>query len=194
LIIALAMPDFDFQPYRDFVLLDGDKQRASYTPTDALLPLQVGMVAQREQTDSSQERTVEQLPVLEGLRKYALGDSREHVILAGRPGSGKSTALQQLRLALAAEGLVPVLVQLKGDRSVPEMIQREFRRAKQKVSLDQIDDWLLGDRLVLLLDGVNEIPKDSLRRDLADFREQNSTVEMIFTTRDLALGGDLGIS
>jgi hypothetical protein len=52
------MPDFDFQPYRDFILLDGDKQRALYTPTDALLPLQVG------------------------------------------------TALQQLRLALAAEGFL----------------------------------------------------------------------------------------
>jgi HEAT repeat protein len=190
------MSDFDFQPYRDFILLDGDKRRALYTPTDALLPLQVGMVAQREQgdqTDSSQERVVEQLPVLEGLRKYALGDQREHVILAGRPGSGKSTALQQLRLALAAEGLVPVLVQLKGDRSVPEMIQEEFRRAKQKVSLDQIDDWLLADRLVLLLDGVNEIPTDDLRRGLAEFRDQNATVPMIFTTRDLAVGGDLGI-
>jgi HEAT repeat protein/energy-coupling factor transporter ATP-binding protein EcfA2 len=196
------MSDFDFQPYRDFILLDGDKQRALYTPTDALLPLQVGMVAQGEQTDSSQERVVEQLPVLDGLRKYALGDQREHVILAGRPGSGKSTALQQLRLALATEGLVPVLVQLKGDRSVPEMIQGEFRRAKQRVTLEQIDDWLLagsetslqGNQLVLLLDGVNEIPTDDLRRDLATFREQNSTVPMIFTTRDLALGGDLGIS
>jgi predicted NACHT family NTPase len=190
------MSDFDFQPYRDFILLDGDKQQALYTPTDALLPLQVGMIAQREQGDqanSSQERTVEQLPVLEGLRKYALGDGREHVILAGRPGSGKSTALQQLRLALAAEGLVPVLVQLKGDRSVPEIIQGEFRRAKQKVSLEQIDDWLLADRLVLLLDGVNEIPTDDLRRGLAEFRDQNATVPMIFTTRDLAVGGDLGI-
>ncbi len=191
------MSDFDFQPYRDFILLDGNKQRALYTPTDALLPLQVGMIAQQEledQTESSPTRKVEQLPVLEGLRKYALGNPREHVILAGRPGSGKSTALQQLRLALAAEGLVPVLVQLKGDRSVPAMIQGEFRRARQRVSLEQIDDWLLADQLILLLDGINEIPKDDLRRDLADFREQNSTVPMIFTTRDLALGGDLGIS
>ncbi len=182
------MSDFDFQPYRYFVLSDGDNQRAFYTPTDALLPLQVGMAGQHEQ-----EMDRVQLPVLDGLRKYVLGDKREHVILAGRPGSGKSTALHQLRLALAAESLVPILVQLKGNRSVQEMIQGEFRRAKQKVSLDQIDDWLLADRLVLLLDGVNEIPTDDLRRGLADFREQNSTVSMIFTTRDLVVGGDLGI-
>jgi DNA polymerase III delta prime subunit len=188
------MSDFDFQPYRDFILLDGDKQGALYTPTDALLPLQVGTIAQREQRNQTEfSPRVEQLPVLEGLRKYALGDKREHVILAGRPGSGKSTALQQLRSTLAAEGFVPVLVRLKGDRSVPEMIQGEFRRAQQKVSLEQIDDWLLADRLVLLLDGVNEIPTDDLRRSLADFREQNTTVPMIFTTRDLAVGGDFGI-
>jgi HEAT repeat protein len=190
------MSDFDFQPYRDFILLDGDRQQALYTPTDALLPLQVGIIAQqelRDQIQSSPARAVEKLPVLDGLRKYALGEKRKHVILSGRPGSGKSTALQQLRLALAAEGLMPILVQLKGDRSIPEMIQGEFRRAKQRVSLEQIDDWLLADRLVLLLDGVNEIPTDDLRRGLADFREQNATVPMIFTTRDLAVGGDLGI-
>jgi HEAT repeat protein len=78
------MSDFDFQPYRDFILLDGDKQRALYTPTDALLLLQVGTLDRRKQgvqTESLPERTAEQLPVLEGLRKYALGDKRELVAL-----------------------------------------------------------------------------------------------------------------
>jgi HEAT repeats len=132
-------------------------------------------------------------PVMKELRKYALGDRREHVILSGRPGSGKSKALQQLRLTLAQEGLVPVLVKLKGDQSIPEMIQGEFRRAKQKVSLEQIDDWLLVDQLVLLLDGVNEIPNDNLQRKLESFRQDNSTVPMIFTTRDFLVCRDLGI-
>jgi energy-coupling factor transporter ATP-binding protein EcfA2 len=192
------MTDFDFQPYRDFVLRHYGKQLVLYTPTDASLPLPVGMSFQPDQrmdrTESLPKRTVELLPVLDGLRKYGLGDQKEHVLLSGRPGSGKSTALQQLRLVLAAEGGVPVLVQLKGDRSIPEMIQGEFRWAQQRVTLEQVDDWLLADRLILLLDGVNEIPTDDLRRDLAGFREQNSKVPMIFTTRDLALGGDLGIS
>jgi energy-coupling factor transporter ATP-binding protein EcfA2 len=192
------MSDFDFQPYQDFILRHHEQQQTSYTPTDVLLPLQVGTLVKGEQQlekdpEAPPEHQEERLSVLEGLCKYALGDKKEHVILAGRPGSGKSTALKQLRLALAAEGLVPVLVPLKSDKSVPEMIQGEFRRAKQKVSLDQIDDWLLADQLVLLLDGVNEIPTDDLRRGLVDFREQNGTVPMIFTTRDLAIGGDLGI-
>ncbi len=193
------MSDFDFQPYRDFVLRHHEQQQTLYTPTDVLLPLQVATSVKLKQRlekeqEAPPEHKEEQLPVLEGLRKYSLGDQREHIILTGKPGSGKSTALQQLRLALAVEGLVPVLVQLKSDRSIPEMIQGEFRRAKQQVSLEQIDDWLLADQLVLLLDGVNEIPTDDLRQHLDYFRSQNLTVPMIFTTRDLVLGGDLGIS
>ncbi|NJM49155.1 MAG: signal transduction protein with Nacht domain protein, partial [Alkalinema sp. RU_4_3] len=141
----------------------------------------------------AEERRVEQFPVLEGLRRYALGEEREHVLLAGRPGSGKSMALRQWVVTLAGEGLVPVLVQLKGDRTVPELIKAEFRRAKVAVTEAQIDDWLMDDRLILLLDGVNEIPTEALRRDLAQFREENLSVPMVLTTRDLAIGGDFGI-
>jgi HEAT repeat protein len=190
------MSDFDFQPYRDFILCDDGKRRSLYTPTDALLPLQVGMIAQREQGDqaeSSPERMVKQLPVLEGLREYGLGDEREHVILAGKPGSGKSTALWQLRLALADEGLVPVLVQLKGKTTILEAIANELEKGDLELELRDIKRLLRNQKLILLLDGVNEIPTDDLRRGLAEFREQNATVPMIFTTRDLAVGGDLGI-
>jgi HEAT repeat protein len=184
------MSEFDFQPYLSAIARHYGQQRHLYTLTDALLPLEARSV-EREEDD--REQRVEEFPVLAGLRKYALGDEREHVLLAGRPGSGKSTALWQLVVELAADGLVPVLVQLKGDRTVPELIQAEFRRMKQRVALEQIEDWLLADRLVLLLDGVNEIPNDDLRRSLAQFREDNLSVPMIFTTRDLSLGGDLGI-
>jgi energy-coupling factor transporter ATP-binding protein EcfA2 len=181
----------DFEPYLTAIARLYSQQNALYIPTDALLPLEARFVEQQD-TQQQQERQVEQFPVLTGLRKYALGEKR-HVLLAGRPGSGKSTALKQLAIALAEEGQVPVLVQLKGDRTVPELIQAEFRRAKQRVTLEQIEDWLLADRLILLLDGVNEIPNDDLRRGLAQFREDNSTVPMIFTTRELSIGGDLGI-
>jgi predicted NACHT family NTPase len=77
-----------------------------YTPTDAVecqaiqrqkfplrlnLGLQVRRVQPQEQEGQASEK-VEQLPVLEGLRKY----QDNHVLLVGRPGSGKSTALQRL--------------------------------------------------------------------------------------------------
>jgi HEAT repeat protein len=86
-----------------------------------------------------------------------------------------------------------VYVQLKGDRSITDLIMAEFRRAKVRVTPEQLGDWLFNDQLLLLLDGVNEIPSDEQRRKLQEFREDNSTTPMIFTTRDLAVGGDLGI-
>jgi predicted NACHT family NTPase len=48
---------------------------------------------EREEKGKGQEK-IERLGVLEGLHKYA----SEHVLLVGRPGSGKSTALVRLLL------------------------------------------------------------------------------------------------
>jgi hypothetical protein len=190
---SACMSELDFQPYLKFVRQHYGVAQSFYTPTDAILPLQVRSVVKDDREERGSNQKIEQFPVLVGLRQYAIGEKREHVLLAGRPGSGKSTALRQLVVELVADGLVPVLVQLKGDRAVPELIKAEFRRAKIKVTDEQIEDWLLADRLVLLLDGVNEIPHDDLRRSLAQLREDNPSVPMVFTTRDLSLGGDLGI-
>jgi HEAT repeat protein/energy-coupling factor transporter ATP-binding protein EcfA2 len=195
-INLITPPGIYFQPYRKAVIDHYSQQCHLYTPTDALLPLEARSVERQAQDEGQKqqpEKMGEPFPVLDGLRKYALGTKREHVLLAGRPGSGKSTTLRQLAMSLAQEGQVPVLIQLKGDRPVPDLIQAEFRRRKQPVTSEQIDEWLLDDRLVLLLDGVNEIPNDDLRRKLAQFRDDNLTVPMIFTTRAL-LGDDLGIN
>lgn len=192
-----SLSEIDFQPYREAVISHYSQQRHLYTPTDALLPLEARSVERQAQYDGQKqqrEKTVEQFPVLEGLRKYALGNQREHVLLAGRPGSGKSTTLRQLAVALAEEGQVPVFVQLKGDRPVLETIASELEKGDlYDLEPKEIKRLLRQQRFVLLLDGVNEIPNDDLRRKLAEFREDNPTVPMIFTTRDLSLGGDLGI-
>jgi predicted NACHT family NTPase len=64
---------------------------------------------------SKEEQKVERLSVLEGLQKYA----PNHVLLVGRPGSGKSTALVRLLVATAQQALqnphsqIPVLVELR---------------------------------------------------------------------------------
>ena len=65
--------------------------------------LMVQTVEQDRGKRGQQEQTVERLSVLDGLRKYAC----EHVLLVGRPGSGKSTALVRL-LEEAKAALTPL--------------------------------------------------------------------------------------
>ena len=66
------------------------RQRVESEPL--LLDFMVQMVPDRE--ERGKEEKIERLGVLEGLRKY----SSDHVLLVGRPGSGKSTALVRLVL------------------------------------------------------------------------------------------------
>ncbi|NJM48351.1 MAG: hypothetical protein HC860_21050 [Alkalinema sp. RU_4_3] len=105
------MSEFDFQRYLEFVRSHYAESQGFYTSTDAILPLKVQSVERQERDPDHQPsvQKVEQLPVLEGLRRYALGEKREHVLLAGRPGSGKSMALRQLVVQLAVAPRPPIL-------------------------------------------------------------------------------------
>lgn len=120
-------------PHRPYLqsLIDDRKYQQKwgfYTPTDAIgrLPeqaatgLDIGLMVQlmqpqqseaqaaqaserqeKEQQEKERQEKTERLPVLEGIRKYA----PEHVLLMGRPGSGKSTALLRLLLDEARNAL-----------------------------------------------------------------------------------------
>jgi hypothetical protein len=44
-----------------------------------------------------------------------------------------------------------------------------------------------------LMDGLNELPSEAARLDVAKFRQDYPKVSMIFTMRDLSLGGDFGL-
>jgi predicted NACHT family NTPase len=137
--------------------------------------------------------------VLEGLRKYALGRERQHVLLAGRPGSGKSTTLKRLRLELADAEIadstqpIPIYIQLKRDSSPLELIANELEKGDIELEEKELKRLLSRNHLLLLFDGVNKIPSEQRRRQLQDFRDDNPDTPMIFTTRDLSVGGDLGI-
>ncbi|MGH2414964.1 MAG: hypothetical protein ACRDEA_15000, partial [Microcystaceae cyanobacterium] len=88
---------------------------------------------ERDNERGEKQEKIERFSVLEGLRQYA----PDHVLLVGRPGSGKSTALARLLLEEAnvetrqSKSPIPVLVELRYyQKSVLELIQNFFKRHK----------------------------------------------------------------
>ncbi len=141
----------------------------------------------------AQQKT-ERLGVLQGLLKYA----PEHVLLVGRPGSGKSTALKRLLLEEASkreEQKIPVLVRLRNyNTSVLDLISSFLEQHELLLERAEIKTLLKQQRFLLLVDGLNELPSEEARGDLIVFRRENATTPMIFTTRYLGVGGDLNIA
>ncbi|KAM3110857.1 NACHT domain-containing protein [Phormidesmis sp. 146-20] len=192
-----------FQPYLESICAAYEKRSHLYTQTDAegreqFFDLMVETAEEERPGDRDRPKErekIERLPVLVGLQKYA----SQHVLLVGRPGSGKSTALEQLLLELAKKSQkdaalpIPVLVQLKADRPILSLIRETVRRHRLQLTEADLDDLLFEGKLLLLLDGVNEIPQETLRQNLQQFRDDNPNVSMVFTTRDLELGGAIGI-
>ena len=89
----------------------------------------------QEQGKTQEQEKKERLPVLEGIRKYA----EKHVLLVGKPGSGKSTALLRLLLeeaqqttthlnssvsSQAKNSKIPILIELRYFQPQTEVIER----------------------------------------------------------------------
>jgi predicted NACHT family NTPase len=161
--------------------------------------------SQKEKGEEEKKEKIERLPVLEGICKYAV----DHVLLVGRPGSGKSTALARLLLQEAENALgiasakIPVLVELRylpseaNESSVCDRILTFMHKHDPALDIDEagVKQLLRQGRLLLLVDGVNELPSDRGRTQINQFRElYQKTCPMIFTTRELSAGGDLGIA
>ena len=198
--------------------------------------LMVQSIERREEQQNHEQEKIERLPVLEGISKYA----ENHVLLRGKPGSGKSTALARLLLEEAKSHLeinfqahsqsrlkttessavsqlkltsaisqgidsvassvndtkIPVLVELRyWQSSIFELIQAFLQQHDTNLNLNEtiIKNLLRQGKFLLLIDGVNELPSEESRRQVRLFRKEFSQTPMIFTTRDLGVGGDLGI-
>ncbi len=189
-----------FQPYLEsicvtyaqwwqlYTLTDaaGKAQQAKQTaPTfdfglmvQAIAPQKPGM----ERGDSSdREEKIERFGVLEGLRKYA----DLHVLLIGRPGSGKSTALARLMLEEAtlqtSEVLetsevsdsrstprIPLLVELRyWQGSIAQLILNALARHGLPLKTEQLES--VFSRSLFLFDGVNELPSEEERSQKHSF-------------------------
>ncbi|MEA5532630.1 HEAT repeat domain-containing protein, partial [Crocosphaera sp. XPORK-15E] len=157
---------------------------------------------EREKPEERAEKT-ERFTVLEGLRKYA----PNHILLRGRPGSGKSTALARLLLEESNSnspllkggrgGSIPILIELRYyQTSILDLILQFLQRHELIIDSNTLEKLLLGNdnfTLLLLFDGINELPSEAARQDLQKFRQQYQKIPMIFTTRDIGIGGDLNI-
>ncbi len=149
-----------------------------------------------KESEPEKAEKIERLPVLEGIRKYADG----HVLLVGRPGSGKSTALERLLLQEAEiaqenpQAPIPVLLKLRDLRStVIDLVQRNLENWGLWLEQAAILELLKTGRFLLLWDGVNELPNDDALKELTELRQRYHHTPMIFTTRTLSVGSDLGI-
>jgi energy-coupling factor transporter ATP-binding protein EcfA2 len=133
---------------------------------------------------------IERFPVIEGLQKYLF---QEHVLLVGRSGSGKSTTLARLMFELAKDGQIPILVELRRyESSILELIRSSCKHLGLNLETTQIEMLLDDQKLILLVDGVNELPL-KFEKNLSNFRHNYPKVPMVFTTRDADLYGGLSI-
>jgi HEAT repeat protein/energy-coupling factor transporter ATP-binding protein EcfA2 len=87
---------------------------------------------------------------------------------------------------------IPVLVELRflSNSTILDRIQAFFQRHDLLLDRTQIEDLLFHQRLLLLMDGLNELPSKEAKGAVAKFLYDHSNVSMVFTTRDLSLGGD----
>ncbi|MBD2576216.1 HEAT repeat domain-containing protein [Oscillatoria sp. FACHB-1406] len=201
----------DFQPYLQAIRQRYERWWEVYSVTDvrgrencppsappygknSSSPFDFGLTVQV--VTPEEKRPQQPLPVLERLRKYVFDEKTRHLLLVGRPGSGKSTALARLLLeeSNATSGVIPVLVELRyWQTSIEALILDFFGQHGLKLNETQLETLLVEKRFLLLMDGINELSSETARSQLNTFRQTYRQLPIIFTTRDLSLGGDFGI-
>jgi predicted NACHT family NTPase len=150
----------------------------------------------KEIVSRSDGRIHQRVAVTQALAQF----SAEHVLLIGKPGSGKSTALARLLLEEATKTLansertIPVLVELRYFRgSIISLIIDFFRRFDVFLSSENVEALLERRSLLVICDGINELPSGEALAPLAAFRNTFRATPMVFTTRDIGFTSGLGI-
>ena len=117
--------------------------------------------------------------VLEAIAAYA----HEKILIVGKPGAGKSTLLakvawqsvQQAKNDKFDKAQIPVLVELKsyqstGDRAgIRGLILSSLEKHDPSLDGAALQQLLIKKRLLLLADGINELPDERAKKELKDF-------------------------
>jgi hypothetical protein len=113
--------------------------------------------------------TVPRDELYEELLPGALARKKDVQIVVGVPGAGKTTALLDLASVLAKIGLVPILLELRGERTSEDLFDLARKRFEQQVrplvrtgaDADIVWRWLCRrQRLAILVDDIDQIGFD----------------------------------
>lgn len=142
------------------------------------------------------QQKAEPVDVLDGLRSHAAN----HVLLLGKPGSGKTTALRHLLREEAEKCLqdsthpIPVLLELRRldvNTTIDDLLAKILSIPCYRVKAEDVIGLLDDNPFLVLCDGLNELPPGS--HGLTDWRKDFSHIPMIFTSRELGTETYLGI-
>jgi len=165
-------------------------------------------MVQTEEKKPEEEKKAQivSLPIFQGIQDYV---ESEHILLVGSPGVGKSTALLRYLVSFAKEEVekseprIPVLIRLKRYKvsfSSPEdpsgmlNLIKDTLEPELWLEISDIKRLLFQDkRLILILDGLNEMSAGTVRTELEEFRKkcEHCNVSLICTAREGS--GTLGI-
>lgn len=124
---------------------------------------------------------------------------KKNVFLVGNPGSGKSTVLRRLGLQLIRQNIrqgirrnIPIYINFREVTSFKDIKEGLYTELEKYNLLDyviDIDNDLAQGKVILFLDGLDELPTDNERdeavRKVRDFSENYRRTKIIFTSRNI---------
>ncbi|WP_379085541.1 NACHT domain-containing protein [Pedobacter sp. UC225_65] len=123
---------------------------------------------------------------LETLDAFFVANTYDKLNVLGAPGSGKSTLLKKIGLSILVDDekidssryvhdCIPVFIELKkfrdGNINLKKHIQDEFEIAEFPQSNDFVNNALKKGKLLLLLDGLDEVPGGNLENVIEQIKD-----------------------